>query len=358
MPNWKKVIVSGSDAALNSLDVAGGITGSDITIDDWGSISASLASINSTASSVTLQEVLNASNGEATASGSIYLTSSAASLDFEYTVLHAGTVVAEGGSGLFSTPNTSSPSSHFTTALTMGSPHSASVASSLKSNTGFNTNYRGQKRQLFPSDYVSAASQSMYVEYAEGANQNDNGTAYFQVNLDTNSPEYLLPLTASRLYVRTDELSTQPPLTVEENIVITSSSPDFGGSLDFSSLTNISSAKSTINSGGSTALRNYSLASFIGVKIDYVVYLGTRDGGSNITHRAGTFMATWDESGNISYSETTTTDNQSGVGIPSTSGFSIFAEVGVGNTAQISIENTTGYLATLISQTTAFKAPY
>ena len=331
--------------------------GFDVFIKDWGSVSASLASINSTASSVTLQEVLNASNGEATASGSIYLTSSAASLDFEYTVLHAGTVVAEGGSGLFSTPNTSSPSSHFTTALTMGSPHSASVASSLKSNTGFSTDYRGQRRQLFPSDYVSAASQSMYVEYAEGANQNDNGTAYFQVNLDTNSPEYLLPLTASRLYVRAGESSSPPPLTVEENIVI-SSSGTHGGTLSFSDLTHMASDKNTINSGGSTAIQVYSLASFIGVKLDYVVYLGARDGGSNITHRAGTFMATWDESGNISYSETTTTDNQSGVGIPSTSGFSIFAEVGVGSTAQISVENTTGYTATLISQTTAFRAPY
>ena len=201
-------------------------------------------------------------------------------------------MVAEGGSGLFSTPNTSAPSSHFTTALTMGSPHSASVASSLKSNTGFNTNYRGQKRQLFPSDYVSAASQSMYVEYAEGANQNDNGTAYFQVNLDTNSPEYLLPLTASKLYVRGGGLTSPAPLTVENNIVVTGSSSDFGGSLDFSSLTSFSSAKNTINSGGSTALQVYSLADYIGVKQDYVVYLGTRDGGGNTTHRAGTFTAT------------------------------------------------------------------
>lgn len=36
MPNWKKVIVSGSDASLT-----------DVTIDGWGSVSASLASIDS-----------------------------------------------------------------------------------------------------------------------------------------------------------------------------------------------------------------------------------------------------------------------------------------------------------------------
>jgi len=45
MPSWKKVILSGSDAALNSLYVNGPITGSDVQIDDWGSVSASLASI-------------------------------------------------------------------------------------------------------------------------------------------------------------------------------------------------------------------------------------------------------------------------------------------------------------------------
>ena len=28
MPNWKKVIVSGSDASLNSLNVTAGVTGS------------------------------------------------------------------------------------------------------------------------------------------------------------------------------------------------------------------------------------------------------------------------------------------------------------------------------------------
>ena len=68
MPNWKKVIVSGSDAVLNNitasghitalnggftvntateteLEVDGNIISSDISIDDWGSVSASLASI-------------------------------------------------------------------------------------------------------------------------------------------------------------------------------------------------------------------------------------------------------------------------------------------------------------------------
>jgi hypothetical protein len=45
MPNWKKLIVSGSDANLNSLNVTTSITGSDVKIDDWGSISGSLANL-------------------------------------------------------------------------------------------------------------------------------------------------------------------------------------------------------------------------------------------------------------------------------------------------------------------------
>ena len=46
MPNWKKVITSGSDASLNSIYSAGPITGSDVKINDWGSVSASLASLD------------------------------------------------------------------------------------------------------------------------------------------------------------------------------------------------------------------------------------------------------------------------------------------------------------------------
>ena len=43
MPNWKKVIVSGSDASLNSLNVSNGITGSLFGTASYA-ISASFAS--------------------------------------------------------------------------------------------------------------------------------------------------------------------------------------------------------------------------------------------------------------------------------------------------------------------------
>jgi hypothetical protein len=46
MPNWKKVITSGSDANLNEITSSGGIQSTDVTIADWGSVSASLASLD------------------------------------------------------------------------------------------------------------------------------------------------------------------------------------------------------------------------------------------------------------------------------------------------------------------------
>jgi len=67
MPSWKKVILSGSDAALNSLYVNGPITGSDIQINQWGSVSASLAAINATGSTQNLQQVTD--NGSSTTNG-------------------------------------------------------------------------------------------------------------------------------------------------------------------------------------------------------------------------------------------------------------------------------------------------
>lgn len=65
MPNWKKVIVSGSDAVLNEITSSGGIQSTDVTIDYWGSVSASLASLDTSVSStLNLQAVTD--NGTTT----------------------------------------------------------------------------------------------------------------------------------------------------------------------------------------------------------------------------------------------------------------------------------------------------
>lgn len=64
MPNWKKVIVSGSDAILNQITASSGLDTTDVTIDGWGSVSSSLASIESSGSSQTLQQVTD--NGSTT----------------------------------------------------------------------------------------------------------------------------------------------------------------------------------------------------------------------------------------------------------------------------------------------------
>mgnify|MGYP003669825506 CR=1 FL=1 len=46
MPNWKKVIISGSDAELKSLNVSNAVTASDVSISEWGSVSASLSTLS------------------------------------------------------------------------------------------------------------------------------------------------------------------------------------------------------------------------------------------------------------------------------------------------------------------------
>ena len=66
MPNWKKVITSGSNAELN-----------DVEINDWGSVSASLAKISgSSASPSTLQQVTsqgNTTSNDVTITGDLYV---------------------------------------------------------------------------------------------------------------------------------------------------------------------------------------------------------------------------------------------------------------------------------------------
>ena len=46
MPNWKKVIISGSDAELKSLNVSNAVTASDVSISEWGSVSSSLSTLS------------------------------------------------------------------------------------------------------------------------------------------------------------------------------------------------------------------------------------------------------------------------------------------------------------------------
>lgn len=99
MPNWKKVIVSGSDATL-----------SDVTIDGWGSVSASLASINATGSSQNLQQVTD--NGSTT-TNSISINSS--TNDSNTITINAGNGIGLGGdtilAGGYKTVNTEKKSS-------------------------------------------------------------------------------------------------------------------------------------------------------------------------------------------------------------------------------------------------------
>ena len=72
MPNWKKVITSGSDAVLNEITSSGGIKSTDVNIDGWGSVSASLATLD--ASIYGDSDVTNHINSLNVVSGSSQIT--------------------------------------------------------------------------------------------------------------------------------------------------------------------------------------------------------------------------------------------------------------------------------------------
>lgn len=92
MPNWKKVIVSGSDAALNNITASGGIDTPDITIDDWGSVSSSLSSLNSS--------IQQSGNGTVTSVGG---TGTVSGLSLSGTVTTSGNLTLGGTISISST---------------------------------------------------------------------------------------------------------------------------------------------------------------------------------------------------------------------------------------------------------------
>lgn len=92
MPNWKKVITSGSTAEVASLYSTGPITGSDVKIDGWGSVSASLSSFASTSGVTNVIEgtAIDVTNGTTTPTISLdlsELTTSTADGDGDYFVV-------------------------------------------------------------------------------------------------------------------------------------------------------------------------------------------------------------------------------------------------------------------------------
>ena len=83
MPNWRKVITSGSDAILNEITSSGGIDTPDITIDGWGSVSASLSTLTSAGG----YSVTNESDNRILTSAGSNIGNAEANLTFDGSVL-------------------------------------------------------------------------------------------------------------------------------------------------------------------------------------------------------------------------------------------------------------------------------
>jgi hypothetical protein len=149
MPNWKKLITSGSDANLNEITSSGGIQSTDVTIDNWGSVSASLASLDASIygdSDVTSHiNSLNVISGSNTISGKA-LGSNLDSLSVDDTTiqLNSGTTY-NGGSARTISAKTGTVANGNTTLVTGDAvydyvnPISSSLASDISTKPGKNS---------------------------------------------------------------------------------------------------------------------------------------------------------------------------------------------------------------------------
>ena len=98
--SWVKLITSGSDAELNNITASGYITSSDISIDDWGSISASLSTISSGVGTLDqVTDIGNTTTNAISSSGGFYGTSSWAENTITASYALTASYIEGGGGG-------------------------------------------------------------------------------------------------------------------------------------------------------------------------------------------------------------------------------------------------------------------
>jgi len=191
MPSWKKVILSGSDASLNSLYVNGPITGSDVQIDDWGSVSASLAAISTSGSTQNLQQVTD--NGNTTTNsitaasftGSLFGTASYAS----QALTSSYSLTATSSSHALNADNAISSSHALNADNAISSSYAATATSSshaLNADNAITASYALQalsSSYAITSSYTLNALSASYAATASSANQFNVRTALTASNL-------------------------------------------------------------------------------------------------------------------------------------------------------------------------------
>jgi len=149
--------------------------------------------------SSSLQDMLDASdNQELTLSGSLNLNQPT-DADLNYNEVRAGSISALNGGGFWGEISDTNANR---TALNIGisADDDNFVETKLYSGEGYNTSdARNIVTTLYPHDYVTSNLQGKYRESSgKGTTGDDSKRAYFEVDINTNSPKYLAPLTASQ----------------------------------------------------------------------------------------------------------------------------------------------------------------
>lgn len=355
MPSWKKVILSGSDASLNSLYVNGPITGSDVKINDWGSISASLASIESGVATQTLQDVTDNGN---TTTNSIAVTGFTSSITGGDGI--TGTFRSTNGYNRLFLISTGSSGTNF------GQVNIVLRDSSGASNNDGTISYGGGQSANFSLKTSTdneirlfGSSTSHNFSFSQG----DTGSLYWNagtvfIQRTSTGQTQFLGLATSASYVATasytptlqqvttqgstttnnitvNALTVSTSATITANAIITGSIRNYNSGYESYTYT---SGNSISNGTTNGTLINIDTNSFESITMDYVVFNSTRS-----NKRAGTLRGTWDnDSSAVVFDETATTD------IGDTSAFTLDISNNGSGTATVRVTNNVGVPMTII----------
>lgn len=370
--NYFRLEASGNLVLSNDIEIGGNaiitgsLTGSDITIDDWGSVSASLTTINSSSEATTLQDIIN--NGtlafgftdlyEAEATGSIILKHTSSRVEAGQIV---GSTVASGFAiGSRTTQLDDQPGIANFAALKLVHAGSQSISTHIgiePINSG-SENIRWEQK-MYPLDYFHTGSRGVYFEQFSTGSTGGQVTPrnYFEVR-DSGQhplPNYVVPVTASV------NLST-PRLNIE------SREPDgitfLPGEIDLNRDVQIHSSRHEINNNQYAEIGyGFDPTNTAGCKMDYVIICcasGSRSsGGVGSAQRVGTILASWDDDSpiNATFTETTTLDTSNGVNSTENAIFSLDTTGSV-DQVNVRLTNTTGGTIQVIATWTQFTINY
>ena len=300
MPSWKKVISSGSDAALNSLNVTSGVTGSLLGTSSYATQALSSSYYGGSVTSASFASTASYYGGSVTsasyasvATSASYISTASYVNTLNQNVTINGALTVTGSSGALFTSNVD-------TILLTGSliiTGSAIITGSLSVTSGVTGSLLGTSSYATQALSASFTSTASYYGGSVTSASFASTASYYGGSVTSAS----FASTAS--YVN--------PLN--QNVIIT-------GSLIYGSSTPLfnDTNKITSSTSGVNVLYSLSTGSYDGAFVEYTIRSGSNA-------RAGNFMAMWGNGGIVHYTDTSTTD------FGSTAGFTFGASISGSN---------------------------